>query len=248
MKKEDNANLPVPSFTKLQNIGLTAEDFDIKNENLRSRILIEDLKIYAYHGVLPEEKTIGTHYLVNAEIHADLWKAAQSDHLEELSDNEWNLLQETINKAVIEFSNFRKTEGEILGEELIKNIKNIEELLGQVLPFEEERISTIKERYLSSLKDFEQLDETRFYQEVAYFVEKLDISEEKVRLTQHLKYFLEVLNNEDFNGKKLGFISQEIGREINTLGSKANHHEIQKIVVMMKDNLEKIKEQTLNVL
>ena len=115
-------------------------------------------------------------------------------------------------------------------------------------PFEEERISTIKERYLSSLKDFEQLDETRFYQEVAYFVEKLDISEEKVRLTQHLKYFLEVLNNEDFNGKKLGFISQEIGREINTLGSKANHHEIQKIVVMMKDNLEKIKEQTLNVL
>ena len=167
---------------------------------------------------------------------------------EELSDNEWNLLQETINKAVIEFSNFRKTEGEILGEELTKNIKNIEELLGQVQPFEEERISTIKERYLSSLKDFEQLDETRFYQEVAYFVEKLDISEEKVRLTQHLKYFLEVLNNEEFNGKKLGFISQEIGREINTLGSKANHHEIQKIVVMMKDNLEKIKEQTLNVL
>ena len=167
---------------------------------------------------------------------------------EELSDNEWNLLQETINKAVIEFSNFRKTEGEILGEELTKNIKNIEELLGQVQPFEEERISTIKERYLSSLKDFEQLDETRFYQEVAYFVEKLDISEEKVRLTQHLKYFLEVLNNEDFNGKKLGFISQEIGREINTLGSKANHHEIQKIVVMMKDNLEKIKEQTLNIL
>ena len=167
---------------------------------------------------------------------------------EEFSDNEWNLLQDTINKAVIEFSNFRKTEGEILGEELTKNIKNIEELLGQVQPFEEERISTIKERYLSSLKDFEQLDETRFYQEVAYFIEKLDISEEKVRLTQHLKYFLEVLNNEDFNGKKLGFISQEIGREINTLGSKANHHEIQKIVVMMKDNLEKIKEQTLNVL
>ena len=83
MKKEDNANLPVPSFTKLQNIGLTAEDFDIKNENLRSRILIEDLKIYAYHGVLPEEKTIGTYYLVIAAAHADLRKAAQSDHLED---------------------------------------------------------------------------------------------------------------------------------------------------------------------
>ena len=118
----------------------------------------------------------------------------------------------------------------------------------QVTPFEEERIIGIKERYQVSLKDFENIDETRFYQEIAYFIEKLDISEEKVRLAQHLKYYIEVMKNEDFNGKKLGFISQEIGREINTLGSKANHHEIQKLVVMMKDNLEKIKEQTLNVL
>ena len=125
---------------------------------------------------------------------------------------------------------------------------NIEKLLEQVIPFEEERIVGIKERYQASLKDFENIDETRFYQEIAYFIEKLDISEEKVRLAQHLKYYIEVMKNEDFNGKKLGFISQEIGREINTLGSKANHHEIQKLVVMMKDNLEKIKEQTLNVL
>lgn len=167
---------------------------------------------------------------------------------EELPDEEWNFLQNIINEALNKFSEFRKTEGEILGKELEKNIRTIEEFLGQVPPFEEIRIITLKERYQTALKDFEPIDETRFYQEIAYFIEKLDISEEKVRLAQHLKYFLEVMKNEDFNGKKLGFISQEIGREINTLGSKANHHEIQKLVVMMKDYLEKIKEQTLNVL
>lgn len=167
---------------------------------------------------------------------------------EELSENESVFLQNLLNEAIDKFSDFRKTEGQILGDELEKNILNIEQLLEQVTPFEEERIVGIKERYQASLKDFENIDETRFYQEIAYFIEKLDISEEKVRLAQHLKYYIEVMKNEDFNGKKLGFISQEIGREINTLGSKANHHEIQKLVVMMKDNLEKIKEQTLNVL
>ncbi|MDO4763228.1 MAG: YicC/YloC family endoribonuclease [Flavobacteriaceae bacterium] len=173
---------------------------------------------------------------------------AINTNIDELSDNEYVFLTNILQEAIKKFINFRKTEGQILAEELGNNIQNIENLLTQVVPFEEERITTIKERYQSSLKDFEQLDETRFYQEMAYFVEKLDISEEKVRLAQHLKYYLEVMNNEDFNGKKLGFISQEIGREINTLGSKANHHEIQKLVVIMKDNLEKIKEQTLNVL
>ena len=158
------------------------------------------------------------------------------------------MLQHLLNESIDKFSDFRKTEGQILRDELEKNILNIEQLLEQVTPFEEERIIGIKERYQASLKDFENIDETRFYQEIAYFIEKLDISEEKVRLAQHLKYYIEVMKNEDFNGKKLGFISQEIGREINTLGSKANHHEIQKLVVMMKDNLEKIKEQTLNVL
>ena len=167
---------------------------------------------------------------------------------EELSENESVFLQNLLNEAIDKFSDFRKTEGQILRDELEKNILNIEQLLEQVAPFEEARIIGIKERYQASLKDFENIDETRFYQEISYFIEKLDISEEKVRLAQHLKYYIEVMKNEDFNGKKLGFISQEIGREINTLGSKANHHEIQKLVVMMKDNLEKIKEQTLNVL
>ena len=166
----------------------------------------------------------------------------------ELNEEEWKSLESLIKEALAKFVDFRKTEGAILYEELAKNLKNIEENLLKVIPYEDERMVAVKERYQNTLKEFENVDETRFYQELAYYTEKLDISEEKVRLTQHLKYYLEVMQNETFNGKKLGFISQEIGREINTLGSKANHHEIQKLVVMMKDDLEKIKEQTLNVL
>ncbi|MBB6372007.1 YicC family protein [Chryseobacterium shigense] len=167
---------------------------------------------------------------------------------DELTEGEWESLAAIVHAAVDRFMEFRKTEGSILHEELERNIRNIDQYLSEVIPFEEERIIAVKERYQKSLKEFENVDETRFYQEMAYFTEKLDIAEEKVRLTQHLKYYKEVMDNEDFNGKKLGFISQEIGREINTLGSKANHAEIQKLVVMMKDDLEKIKEQTLNVL
>ncbi|WP_084221045.1 YicC/YloC family endoribonuclease [Chryseobacterium sp. StRB126] len=167
---------------------------------------------------------------------------------DELTEGEWEALAKIVNAAVDRFEEFRKTEGSNLHEELNRNIQNIDKYLSEVIPFEEERIVSVKERYQKALKEFENVDETRFYQEMAYFTEKLDISEEKVRLTQHLKYYKEVMDNESFNGKKLGFISQEIGREINTLGSKANHAEIQKLVVRMKDDLEKIKEQTLNVL
>ncbi len=166
----------------------------------------------------------------------------------DLSDEEWKLLSQIIEEAIANFKNFRKTEGENLQRDLLQNLQNIAQYLSHVTPFEEERMTSVKERYQSTLKEFENIDETRFYQEMAYYTEKLDISEEKVRLSQHLKYYEEVMQNEDCNGKKLGFISQEIGREINTLGSKANHHQIQKLVVMMKDDLEKIKEQTLNVL
>jgi len=167
---------------------------------------------------------------------------------DELTEGEWENLAGIVHSAVNKFEEFRKAEGKILHEELERNLQNIDRYLSEVVPFEEERITSVKERYQKSLKEFENVDETRFYQEMAYFTEKLDISEEKVRLAQHLKYYQEVMDKEDFNGKKLGFISQEIGREINTLGSKANHAAIQKLVVMMKDDLEKIKEQTLNVL
>lgn len=173
---------------------------------------------------------------------------AISSKSEDLTPEEWNFLMQLLNGALENFDNFRRTEGQILQEELQKNINKIKGYLEEVEPFEEIRMDSVKERYKKSLSEFGQLDETRFYQEMAYYTEKLDIAEEKVRLAQHLKYYLEVMQQEELNGKKLGFISQEIGREINTLGSKANHAEIQKLVVMMKDDLEKIKEQTLNVL
>lgn len=173
---------------------------------------------------------------------------ALSTRSEALEENEWFFLVGLLENAIAKFDEFRNTEGKTLKRELTKNLNSIEENLQKVIPFEETRITAVRERYQNILKEFENVDETRFYQELAYYTEKLDISEEKVRLTQHLKYYEEVMNKEHFNGKKLGFIIQEIGREINTLGSKANHAEIQKLVVMMKDDLEKMKEQTLNVL
>ena len=166
----------------------------------------------------------------------------------ELEENEWKSLLEVVQESISKFMEFRQTEGNNLAEEIEKIVQNIENNLSKVGQYEDERIQPIKERYQTALKNFDNIDETRYYQEMVYFVEKLDISEEKVRLSQHIKYYLEVMRNEDFNGKKLGFIAQEMGREINTLGSKANHSEIQKLVVEMKDDLEKIKEQTLNVL
>ncbi|MDO4224937.1 MAG: YicC/YloC family endoribonuclease [Bergeyella zoohelcum] len=173
---------------------------------------------------------------------------AISSKTEELDEKEWQFLVKLIDEAVGKFSEFRKTEGGILQKELQNSINNIVQFLAEVEPYEAERMTAVKDRYEKTLSEFQTIDETRFYQEMAYYTEKLDVSEEKVRLTQHLKYYTEVMENETFNGKKLGFIAQEIGREINTLGSKANHAEIQKLVVKMKDDLEKIKEQTLNVL
>jgi len=183
-------------------------------------------------------------YLKMAVRMPDVLSTKNSD----LDESEWKSLLAVVQDSVSKFIEFRQTEGNNLAEEIEKIVQNIENNLNQVAQYEEERIQPIKDRYQTALKNFENIDETRYYQEMVYFVEKLDISEEKVRLSQHIKYYLEVMKNEDFNGKKLGFIAQEMGREINTLGSKANHSEIQKLVVEMKDDLEKIKEQTLNVL
>ena len=169
----------------------------------------------------------------------------------ELTDNEWKLLDDLIRKSISELTKFRINEGLSLEKDLKEQINSIDSLLKKATSFENERISIVKERIkknLETLADKENYDKNRFEQELIYYLEKFDISEEKVRLTKHLDHFLETMNEQVPNGKKLGFISQEIGREINTLGSKANHSEIQKLVVLMKDHLEKIKEQILNAL
>jgi len=177
----------------------------------------------------------------------DVMQASKRD----VDEDEWQAIVATIEQAVAKLDDFRSTEGKALDTELSGRVANIRSLLTQIEPFEAERTAAVRERLGNNLKDsgFEdKLDENRFEQELIYYLEKLDITEEKVRLTAHLNYFDEVLSNPTSSGKKLGFIGQEMGREINTIGSKANHAGIQKLVVQMKDELEKIKEQVLNVL
>ena len=167
----------------------------------------------------------------------------------EIDENEWNLAFETLKLAIKDLTNFRIDEGKVLESEFTSRIQNILNLLDQVIPFETERIATLKERFLKNLEELNvDYDQNRYEQELIYYIEKFDITEEKVRLRNHCNYFLQTLNSEESNGKKLGFITQEIGREINTLGSKSNHSEMQKLVVQMKDELEKMKEQLLNIL
>ena len=169
----------------------------------------------------------------------------------ELDEHEWNELSKAIDKALDDIVEFRKQEGSSLYTEITHRIENISSLLKEVEPLEKGRIEKIKERIsdgLQFLTDKNSVDENRFEQELIYYLEKLDITEEKVRLANHLDYFMETIGTDKPAGKKLGFISQEIGREINTLGSKANDAAIQRIVIRMKDELEKIKEQILNVL
>ena len=170
--------------------------------------------------------------------------------IEELDDEEWALIEKTIEKAVNELIGFRVQEGEMLKNLLVEKIANIRQLLQDVEPYESERIEKVKSRIYDGLATLEnkEYDTNRFEQEMIYYIEKLDVNEEKSRLTHHLDYFIETLNDQKSQGKKLGFIAQEMGREINTLGSKSNHSDIQRIVVQMKDELEQIKEQILNVL
>ncbi len=172
-----------------------------------------------------------------------------SNDKEKLSDEESDMVQNLVKKACENLIEFRKQEGEQLRKDFTKNIKNIEELLGDVQQYEQERITTVKDRIKTGLEKLESqaVDLNRLEQELIFYIEKMDVSEEKMRLLNHLQYFQDTMKV-PLSGKKLGFIAQEIGREINTLGSKANHVEIQKLVVEMKDNLEKIKEQVLNTL
>ncbi|MFD0793199.1 YicC/YloC family endoribonuclease [Mucilaginibacter litoreus] len=168
-----------------------------------------------------------------------------------INEEEWKLVEKTFQQALSAFQKFRSDEGEVLEQDIKQRIGIILKNLELVEVEEPKRVPAIRERlnqFLSEAVGAESIDKNRFEQELIYYIDKLDITEEKIRLKSHCEYFLETLKNADANGKKLGFISQEIGREINTLGSKANDANMQKLVVGMKEELEKIKEQLLNVL
>lgn len=168
---------------------------------------------------------------------------------DEIDENDWDEIQNVIEEALNYISVFRKDEGASLEKEFQLRIGNIRQYMNEALTLDTERVQAIKDRLQTAIAELKvNVDENRFEQELIYYLEKLDITEEKVRLTNHLDYFLETINGTEANGRKLGFITQEMGREINTMGSKANHSQMQKLVVMMKDELEKIKEQVLNVL
>ena len=168
---------------------------------------------------------------------------------EEIDENDWAEIQKVVVEALDNISTFRKDEGASLEKEFQLRIGNIRQYMNEALALDSERVQAIKDRLQTAIAELKvNVDENRFEQELIYYLEKLDITEEKVRLTNHLDYFLETINGTEANGRKLGFITQEMGREINTMGSKANHSQMQKLVVMMKDELEKIKEQVLNVL
>ena len=168
---------------------------------------------------------------------------------QEMTEESWNSLEQAIHNAVAALNDFRAKEGEILYNDVTSRVALIESFVAEVEKFEASRVEAVKERIKARIDELGITpDANRLEQEIVFYVEKLDINEEKVRLRQHCKYFMETINSEPYPGKKLGFIAQEMGREINTMGSKANHADIQKWVVRMKDELEKIKEQSLNIL
>ncbi|MBI9053666.1 MAG: YicC family protein [Bacteroidales bacterium] len=174
-----------------------------------------------------------------------------STERDQIDQEDWKEIHKAALEAMDQLNDFRLQEGEYLQKDIVQRIKKIEKCKEEITPFELERTEKIRTKLtesLNSLNTDQEIDKNRFEQELIYYLEKLDITEEKVRLTNHCNYFIEIINEPESNGKKLGFITQEIGREINTIGSKANNSEMQKFVVLMKDELEKIKEQMLNIL
>lgn len=173
----------------------------------------------------------------------------QAKRQEIVNEENWEAVFGTIRNAVGALKEFRLREGEILRRDVTDKVGKILECSHEIEKFEQERIAQIREKILSRFEELKlEVDQTRLEQEMIFYIEKLDINEERVRLRQHCAYYLETLENEPYPGRKLGFIAQEMGREINTTGSKSNNHEMQKYVVKMKDELEKIKEQSLNIL
>lgn len=229
-------------------------DFAIYLDNLgtesTSRINSAIIKDY-YNQLKDVHQDLGLE--INESIMQSIMRLPETVKMvyDELDETEWLMVRENLIKTLDELNRFRDQEGLALKADIDANIANILDLLQQVEPHETQRMLNVKTKIMDSLNELQlngNIDKNRFEQELIYYMEKLDINEEKVRLTNHCSYFTETMNEDEPSGRKLGFIAQEIGREINTLGSKANESNLQRIVVQMKDNLEKIKEQVLNVL
>lgn len=204
-------------------------------------------KYYRELSKLAEELQLPTGDMITAILRLPNVVASDADEIEE---GEWKAVRQTIDLAIEQFQNFRLSEGQAMEEDLKLRIENIRGMLAEIDPHEETRIQKLRQRMQQNLEEYmakENVDENRFEQEVLFYLEKIDITEEKVRLEQHCNYFLEELAKDiSLKGRKLSFISQEMGREINTLGAKAYSSDIQRLVVSMKDELEKIKEQVAN--
>ena len=264
--KQIDINLRMPFFLK-------EYELDIRNmlnmSLIRGKIDVNIINEKATSDTVPSiNQSVAGHYLkelknltkaLNLKINdsdklfSSILKMPEilSSPIESIDPAEWIKLKDGLELAINNVNEFRLAEGKALFNDLNERILKIAELQKEVDPFEPERSKRIKERIRNNLNNFLediQHDKNRFEQEMIYYIEKLDITEEKVRLKKHCEYFLETMKNEEFPGKKLGFIGQEIGREINTMGAKANDADIQKIVVLMKDELEKIKEQLYNIL
>ena len=225
----------------------TKMDYDISHqENIQNheiiKSLLTDLKAVKKEFSLPDDNLL--------QIVMQMPQVVNTDS-DEADENEWKYISSLISQAIEKFNLFRQREGQNLQQDISLRMNLILQLLEQITPFEEGRINTVRSKLINSLKALGgniETDKNRFEQELIYYLEKLDITEEKVRLAEHCRYFLSMLNDENNNGKKLGFLMQEIGREINTIGSKANDADIQRKVVEMKDEAEKIKEQLSNIL
>lgn len=263
--KQLDINLRTPSLYK-------EKDIEIRNmiKNVLERGKVD---MYIYFDNAEEEKGVAVNQAVVKQYYNQMNEVASSLGIEidkgellqtvmrfpdtmqvkmdELDEEAWNALRSAIEKALSDVDQFRVQEGKVLIADILKRVDLIKSLSAEVPRFEKQRVVTIKQRLQDKMKEWgeiKNIDENRLEQEIIYYLEKLDITEEKVRLANHCKYFIETVEKEVAPGRKLGFIAQEIGREINTMGSKANDHDIQKLVVRMKDELEKIKEQSLNVL
>lgn len=221
-----------------------------RSESLVASLNTEVIKSY-YNSLKSISTDLDTDTENLLEIVMNMPEVISKDNNEDIIAEDWPTIKQGILDAIDKTIEFRTVEGSALEKALRGAVENIEKYLEKVIELDPKRIERLKERLRNQISEFESnenFDANRFEQELIFYIEKLDINEEKVRLAQHLKYFIQTLEQPKSNGKKLGFIAQEIGREINTIGSKANDVDIQKIVVNMKDELEKIKEQNLNIL